>query len=190
MAAVALARPPSDSGTNWERLREIIARESFRQGSFRLSSGKLSRFFFDMKKTMLHPEGANLIADAILDKLEDDVDGIGGLVMGAVPIVAVVCAKSYQRRPIKAFFVRKEAKDHGTGEQIDGYAEKGTRVVLVDDVTTTGGSVLMAVKAARQRGCAVDTVITVVDRCEGAEAALDAEGIRLIPLFKRTDFAN
>src|SRR3546814_11554642 len=96
-----------------------------------------------MKKSMLDPEGANLIADLILDHLaQDKVEYIGGLVMGSVPIVSVVCAKSHfpPHHPLRAFFVRKEAKQHGTQKLIDGHLEDYSNVVLFDDVTTTGGS--------------------------------------------------
>lgn len=173
-----------------QRLLELIGERSLlKGGSFDLASGHKTDYFFDMKKTMLDPEGANLIADAILDILTDEkTESIGGMALGAVPIVAVVCAKSHLRHPIGAFFVRKEAKDHGTKQLIDGYIKTDTRVILVDDVTTTGGSVMMAVKAVRHFGCRVDMVITVVDRLEGASENLAREGIRLVPLYTRRDF--
>lgn len=153
-----------------------------RGGTYRLSSGKDTNVFFDMKTTMLDPEGANLIATLLLECLKDeDVQGIGGMVMGAVPIVSVVCAKSFgTTRPLGGFFVRKEAKGHGTNRLIDGNIHRGMRVILVDDVTTTGSSVLRAVRAARDSGCIVHKVISVVDRCQGAGQALEDEGVPLI----------
>ena len=177
-----------------QRLLDIIRRESLLRGSeFKLSSGQTTDYFFNMKTTMLDPEGSNLIADAILDILYSDrnLGGVGGMALGAVPIVAVICAKSYFReKPISTFFVRKDPKQHGTKQLIDGHIRAGTRVVLVDDVTTTGGSVMKAVSAARDFGCAVDTVITVVDRMEGAAENLALQGIKLVPLYTRKDFES
>lgn len=173
------------------RLFEIIQQKSvLRGGTYRLSSGKETNVFFDMKTTMLDPEGANLIASLLLEYLKDeDVQGIGGMVMGAVPIVSVVCAKSFcTSRPVGGFFVRKEAKGHGTNKLIDGNIPRGMRVILIDDVTTTGSSVLGAVRAARDSGCRVDKVISVLDRCQGAKQALRDEGISLVSIFSLNDF--
>jgi orotate phosphoribosyltransferase len=185
-----------DTGTRpsaaaYARLRDIIYRNSLLRGdSFKLSSGQTTNYFFNMKTTMLDPEGANLIADAILEQLaSEQVDAIGGMALGAVPIVSVVSAKSLATgRPVPAFFVRKELKGHGTDQRIEGLLKAGTRAILVDDVTTTGASVMKAVTAARDFGCHVDTVITVVDRLEGAEENLRLEGVRLVPLYTRKDF--
>jgi orotate phosphoribosyltransferase len=193
MSIAVLARQDSKAECGRDRLREIIRDRSLRRGGeFTLSSGEVSEYFFDMKKTMLDPEGANLIASEMLLLNElSKADAIGGLVMGAVPIVSVVCARShYTDRPLPAFFVRKERKGHGTQQLIDGHLNRDSRVVLVDDVTTTGGSLLKAVEAARAEGCEVDTVVTVVDRLEGARENLAKNGIKLIALFTRADFEN
>jgi orotate phosphoribosyltransferase len=167
-----------------QRLQAIIQRESvLTGGDFQLSAGGASTLFFDMKKTMLHPEGSNLVAELMLDALDDGGEEyVGGLEMGAVPLVAAVCVKSFQRRPVKAFFVRKAVKDHGTAKLIDGQIEDGAAVVLVEDVTTTGASVLKACRVAR--------VITIVDRLEGARENLSKEGLDLVALFTRDDFAT
>ena len=127
-----------------------------------------------MKVTTLDPEGSNLIADLILGKISsDNVDYIGGLEMGADPIIVGVSLKSYvSGRPIRGFFVRKEAKQHGTRQLIERELTSGSQVLMVDDVTTTGGSVMKAVNAVRNVGCVVDKVITVVDREEGASENL------------------
>lgn len=189
MATASTAQ--QSAGTGLDRLRDIIREKSLlKDGNFTLASGKPSSFFFNMKMTMLDPEGANLIAEAILDKVKNlRVDAIGGLEMGAVPIVSVVAAKSqYTDRPFPAFFVRKERKDHGTAQLIDGPLTAGMHVVMVEDVTTTGGSVMKAIAAAREAGCTVDTVVTVVDRQEGAAANLEKEGITLMPILTRADF--
>ncbi len=175
-----------------ERLRQIIKTESLRSGGeFRLASGKTSTMFFDLKKTVLDPEGANLMADAVLDLLKDDrPDFIGGLEMGAVPVVQAICTKSFPENPIRGFFVRKELKGHGTNQTIEGHLRDGARVVILEDVTTTGGSALKAVAAVEGRGCRVEKVITIVDRLEGAKENLAARGIALVALFTKDDFAG
>ena len=191
MADIALATRPAHTAEARDRLRVIIDDKSLLKGGFKLSSGQQTDYFFNMKMTMLDPEGSNLIADAILDLLQDEqnLGSLGGMALGAVPIVAVVCSKSHLRgAPVQVFFVRNDPKQHGTRQQIEGYITQGSRVILVDDVTTTGGSVMKAVRAARDVGCKVDTVITVVDRLEGAKENLAKEGIRLVPLYTRRDF--
>ena len=177
-------------GALHRRLREVIAERSLLTGgAFTLASGRQSSLFFDMKRTMLDPEGANLIAEAVLRRLEGmDVDAVGGLVMGAVPIVAVACAKSFPARPLQGFFVRKEAKDHGTARRIDGNLAAGARVIILEDVTTTGASALLAVEAVRGAGAEIACVLTVVDRMEGAAATFAAAGVRFEALLTRDDF--
>lgn len=172
------------------RLREIVRELSVIEGEITLSSGETSQFYFDMRRTACDPEGSNLIADLILDSLaQDDVDFIGGLEVGAVPIVACVSQKSFQTgRPIPAFYVRKKPKEHGTRRAIEGQIREGGRVVIVDDVTTSGGSVMRAVEAAREFGCTVVKVITVVDRQEGAAERFAAEGCPFVALLTADDF--
>jgi orotate phosphoribosyltransferase len=174
-----------------QRLRDIIrARSLLTGGAFTLASGRESAIFFDMKRTMFDPEGANLIAGAVLDRIgETAVEAVGGLVMGAVPIVSVVCAKSFERgRPLQGFFVRKETKDHGTAKLIDGNLSHGARVAILEDVTTTGGSALEAADAVRAFGASVVLVITIVDRQEGAAAAFRAHNLPFAAVFTRDDF--
>lgn len=174
-----------------DRLREIIAAKSLTTGRFKLASGSESNIFFDMKMTLLDPEGASLVADLILDLLADErVDAIGGLVLGACPVVSAVALKSGERgRPIPGFFVRKEPKGRGTNKLIEGNLEPGWRVVVVEDVTTEGNSALKAVQAVRAEGCEVARVVTVVDRLQGARENLAKEGIELVALFTRDDFS-
>jgi orotate phosphoribosyltransferase len=191
--------PPSDSDqpeqAERSRLHELIrVRSLLTGGTFTLASGRESNLFFDMKRSMLDAEGANLIADAILDRIDPAaVDAVGGVVMGAVPIMAVVCAKSFAAkrftgRPLQGFFVRKEPKDHGTGRLIDGNLERGARAIILEDVTTTGGSSLAAVEAVRDHGASVVGVITVVDRGEGAAELFRMHGIPFSAIFGRDDF--
>ena len=179
-----------------ERLREIVSEKSLLVGSeLKLASGVTSKFYFDMKLTTLDPEGANLIAELMLEKIDDDVSFVGGLEIGAIPVVLAVSMKSWEQRrtkPIHGFFVRKQLKEHGTRKLIDGVKDpdvlSGLTVVLLDDVTTSGASVMKAVRAAREAGARVDTVVTVVDREEGAEKNLAKEGIILKALLNASEF--
>ena len=178
---------------NRTQLRDIIAQKSLiNDQNFKLSSGASSNYFFNMKMTMFDPLGSNLIADNILDMLEPmNFDSVGGMAVGSVPLVTAISIKSHLRnRYYPAFFVRKEIKDHGVQTRIDGLIQPHTRVVLLEDVTTTGDSIMQAVNAVRAIGCVVDTVITVVDRLEGATSNLADKGITLLPLFTRVDFEN
>lgn len=177
------------------RLIEIIHSRSFQAGpEMKLASGRTSTFYFNMKPTMLHPEGAYLIATLILDALEGvEADLIGGLEMGAVPIAAAVAALSHARgRALPAFFVRKRAKEHGTQSLIEGLGRgeslRGRKVVVVEDVTTTGGSALKAAEALKAEGADIVRVITIVDRQEGAAEAFAAAGLSFVPLLSLVDF--
>ena len=186
-----MAEPAGDIATKRERLRAVIARQSLlRDRDFMLSSGRSSSFFFDMKRTMFDPEGAALLADVLFERIRgDEVDAVGGLETGAIPIVALLCRRSWPEKPLRGFFVRKAMKGHGTDQRVDGRLEPGTRVILFEDVTTTGASVMQAVEAARANGCAIVKVVTVVDRLEGAQENFAQAGIRFEPVFNWRDFA-
>jgi orotate phosphoribosyltransferase len=174
------------------RLREVIRQKSLLTGGdFKLASGAASQFYFDMKKTMFDPEGAALIGEVLFDLIKhDEVDQVGGLEIGAVPIATAVAMRSWPEHPITAFFVRKEPKGHGTNKLIDGQYRDGGKTVLFEDVTTTGGSVMKAVNAVRERGGSVAKIVTLVDRLEGAKANLAKEGIELVAVFTKDDFAG
>jgi orotate phosphoribosyltransferase len=180
----------SDLPRKREKLLTIIRRQSLLQNrDFRLASGGSSNFFFDMKRTMFHPEGASLVTDLLFDALkEEDFDYIGGLETGAIPIVAALCVRSWPEKPIEGFFVRKEVKGHGTDQRVDGLLERRSRVILVEDVTTTGGSAMQAVSQVQQYECTMLKVISVVDRLEGAEENFRAAGIKFQALFTWRDF--
>jgi orotate phosphoribosyltransferase len=184
-------RETSDLSGKRQKLLAIIRRASLLQGrEFRLTSGGSSNFFIDLKKTMLDPEGASLLADLLFDKIKaEEVDCIGGMETGAIPIVTAVCLRSWPEKPIKGFFIRKEAKGHGTDQRIDGLLDRGSRVILFEDVTTTGRSVMRAVDQARLFQCKVLKVITVIDRLEGAEENFRQAGITFEALFTRRDFS-
>ena len=183
------AAPTPSPGQQKARLLEIIKQKSLLKGRFTLVSGAVSNYYLDMKPTMFDPEGAHLIAEIVCDLLagERDVDAIGGLELGAVPIIVAVCARSWHGRPVAGFVVRKEIKDHGTEQKIDGNFKPGSTVILFDDVTTKGGSVMRAVRAVRGRGARVAKIITLVDRLEGASENLGKEGIELVALYTTRD---
>jgi orotate phosphoribosyltransferase len=149
----------------------------------------MSDYYLDMKPTMFSPDGLSLIAEIIFGMLRDDpgVDSIGGLELGAVPIVSAVSMRSQGERPINGFVVRKDKKGHGTDKKIDGNFRPNTNVVLLEDVTTRGGSVMQAVQAVRAQGATVKKVISVVDRLEGAAGNLAKEGIELASIFTTDD---
>lgn len=177
------------------RLIEIVRRRSYGSGvEIRLASGRVSNFYFNLKPTMLDPEGAFLIGSLISNAIApDEADMIGGLEMGAVPIAAAVAAISFAKgRPLPAFFVRKSVKEHGTQSLIEGLAKgetvAGRRVVIVEDVTTTGSSSLKAVEAVVAAGGEVVRVITIVDRLEGAAETFSKAGITFTPILTVQDF--
>jgi orotate phosphoribosyltransferase len=171
-------------------LLAIIRRRSLLQNrDFTLSSGRSSNFFFDLKRTVFDPQAAPLLADLLFERIKDEaVDCIGGLETGAIPIVALLCARSWPEKPLKGFFVRKEMKGHGTDRRIDGLLDDGARVVLFEDVTTTGASTMHAVAAARAQGCTIVKVVSVVDRLEGAAENFRKAGIAFDSLFTWRDF--
>ena len=175
--------------THRARLRDLLKEHSLMFGDFTLASGQKSRFYFDSKKTTLRPEGAFLVASEMLRLIKDrgiDADAIGGLTLGADPIVCPVAALSHGTdRPLRAFIVRKEAKDHGTTRQIEGDLEPSCRVVVVDDVVTTGGSTLKAIEAAEHAGHEVVAVLCIVDREQGGTEALSRWPF--FPLFTRSE---
>ena len=185
----------SDTAAARVRLIEIVKGRSFQEGpEMKLASGKTSTFYFNMKPTMLDSEGAFLIASLILDQLDGvAADLVGGLEMGAVPIAASVTAVAHTRgRKLPAFFVRKQAKEHGTKSLIEGLGRNesmaGKKVVIVEDVTTTGGSSIKAADAIRAAGGEIVRVITIVDRLDGAAEAFAAAGLDFRPLLTLKDF--
>lgn len=178
------------------RLAGIIRVRSFGRGEITLASGRKSNFYFNLKPTMLDAEGAALLAELTLDALSGETfDYIGGLEMGAVPIAGAIAQLSFLKgKPVSAFFVRKKPKEHGAKLTIEGLAPgeslKGKRVVVVEDVTTTGGSALKAVEAVREAGAEIALVFTMVDREEGAGETFKAAGLPFRSLFRAGEFLN
>jgi orotate phosphoribosyltransferase len=178
--------------TEFKELRLMIKEKSFIKGDFILSSGKTANFFFDLKPVMLDPKGINLIADAILEKIKfNKIDAIGGMEIGAIPLSIAVSLKSnLTNNPMLSFFTRKESKGHGTNKLIEGNLTSEMNILILEDVTTTGGSILKVVNILRNNGFRVNKAVTVVDREAGAEELLLKSGIELFPLFTIQDFSD
>ena len=172
------------------KLFELLKVRSFRRGRIVLASGRESDFYFDMKPAMLDPEGAALLAELIMHALDGvQADCVGGLEMGAVPLIAPVAIKSRDfGRSLPGFFVRKAVKDHGTKKRVDGNDVAGKTVVILEDVTTTGGSALDAVQAVHEAGGKVALVLSILDRGEGADAVFADAGVAFKSLFKAQEF--
>ena len=176
------------------RLAEIIRKRSFGRGEITLASGRKSDFYFNLKPTMLDPEGAALLAELTYEALKDDnLDFVGGLEMGAVPLAGAIAQLSWLKgHPIAAFFVRKKPKEHGARLAVEGLAKdetlQGKRIVIVEDVTTTGGSALKAAEAVRDAGGEIVLVFTMVDREEGAAETFAEAGIEFRSLYRAGEF--
>ncbi|MDE3201093.1 MAG: orotate phosphoribosyltransferase [Acidobacteriota bacterium] len=171
--------------TYTEQLLALLARTSFKLGQFKLSSGGTSDYYIDCRTTTLHAEGGRLTGHAILELLEANniaADAVGGLTMGADPIVSNVATASAWRAQsnpnaplIQGFLVRKAEKSHGTGRRIEGFCKEGARVVIVDDVCTTGASTINAIEAAKEAGMVIAAVVCIVEREEaGGRPAVEA----------------
>jgi orotate phosphoribosyltransferase len=174
-------------------LLDLIVRHSFERRAVTLSSGKRSDFYLDLRTTMMRPRGLALAGELLLEKLRSGprVDAVGGMVVAAVPVVASVLLAAAGAKDgwqdVLGFFVRKEAKQHGLGKQIEGAFAPGQSVALVEDTMTTGGSTLEALAAVTAAGGKVTRVLCIVDRGEGAAEAFAARGLALESLFTRKD---
>ena len=172
-------------------LLRLIETKALRRGTFRLASGREASYYLDAKQVLLEAHGAMLVGRAILDLLRASGPlpaAVGGMSIGADPITsAVVTMAGVEGLPLKGFMVRKEPKDHGTKKYVEGPVEPGERVVIVEDVTTSGGSSLTAIDRVREFGLVVERVVTVIDRLAGAKDAFAARGIPLDPLVTIRD---
>lgn len=168
------------------RLLELLAVRSAQRGDFTLSSGRKSDLYVDCRLTTMDPEGLSLIGPLGLHAIAErgwHPDSVGGLTLGADPVsYAIAYASQLAGIPVRAFTVRKEAKTHGTGKLIEGPYRSGDRVVVIEDVITTGGSALRAVEAVRAAGGQVLGVLAVVDREEGGREAIEAKGLAVASL--------
>jgi orotate phosphoribosyltransferase len=173
-----------------EELVRLLAEKSFRLGQFKLSSGGTSDYYIDCRTTTLDARGARLTGQVFLEQIQQcnwNPEAIGGLTMGADPIVVAVAVVSGN---IDGFLVRKADKQHGTGQRIEGFRKKGARVVIVDDVCTTGGSTVQAIEAAREFGFEVVAVMCLVER-EEAQGRTNVEqaarGAPFVSIFTSND---
>ena len=173
-----------------DRLLSLLTELSFSKAPVKLSSGKVSDFYIDARRTSLHPEGISLIAEVLWDELSKvDIDAVGGPESGAIPLAAAVAALSFRKgKPIRAFFVRKEVKEHGMRRRVEGCLKPGDRVALIEDVATTGATALSAIKALEEERCTIAKVIALVDRQEGAAELLKEHGYKLEHIFNRSHF--
>lgn len=184
---------PAALAAQRDELLKLILAVSFERRAVTLSSGKKSNFYLDLRTTLMRPLGQKLAGELLLAKLLASgapVEAVGGMAVGAVPLVsAVLSAAAHQdaATPLVGFFVRKEAKKHGLGRQIEGAFRSGMTVALVEDTTTTGGSTLEALDLVEAAGGKVARVLCLVDRSEGAAEAFAARGVKLEALFTRSD---
>lgn len=174
------------------RLLELIREKAYKEGQFKLASGKTSSYYINGKMVTLDPEGLLIVSQLLFEFCRDaGVEAIGGPTIGADPIVAGVAVVSQlQGRPISPFLVRKEVKDHGTGLRIEGPVPAGKKVAMVDDVITTGGSLVSAIEAAKDAGCKVVQIVCVVDREEGGSQRFNEQGLRFDSIFKISDIRS
>ena len=176
-------------------LKTMLLEKSVRTGDFTLASGKKSDLYVDCRVTALDNRGAAWIGetgwDVVRGKIEAEgleVDAIGGMTMGADPISLVVgMASAEHEKALQVFNIRKEPKGHGRGKQIEGNFKDGDKVVVVDDVITTGGSTLKAIEAIRSAGGEVVFCLVLVDREEGGRPAIEAAGVPVVSIFTRCE---
>ena len=186
----------SNDDTDRQMLFSLIKQRSFGLKDVTLASGKKSHFYFDMKPTMFDPEGALLLSKLLLNEIQKiGADYVGGLELGAVPVTSAVCQlSSEQGTPIRGFFVRKKPKDYGAKKLIEGLTPheslSGKRVIILEDVTTTGESALKAVEACREAGAHVVMILTLVDRQEGARETIEKAGLQYGALFTADTFLS
>ena len=183
-----------DASGERDRLVALLAERSARRGQFTLASGRQSTLYIDARLTTMSPEGLALIGPLGLAAVEDagwNVQAVGGLTLGADPVsYAVSYASMLAGRPVRAFTVRKEAKQHGTGRLIEGPFRSGDRVAVVEDVVTTGGSALRAIEAVRAAGGVVAGVLAVVDREEGGREAIETAGVAVVALARAAEIVE
>ena len=179
-----------------QRLKELLLEKSYREGTFTLTSGKTSDFYVDGKQTTLDAEGGYLCGRLLFELIKqapEKIGGVGGMTLGADPLVTAVSIVSHlDGNPIPAFIVRKEAKGHGTGNFIEGKnnLQPGCPIALVEDVVTTGGTLIQVIERVENEGFKVALVVTVVDRQEGGAEALAAKGVKLEAVFTREELLS
>lgn len=177
--------PTVDLTTLRQMLLKLICQVAYKEGDFALSSGQKSDYYINGKQVTLHAQGGLMVARVLLDMLPAGTVGVGGLTLGADPMVsAVSVAGAYEGRSITPLIVRKEAKGHGTQAYIEGPTlPEGSTVVILEDVVTTGASAMQAVERLRAAGYVVDEILSLVDREQGGRALYEASGLSFRPIF-------
>jgi orotate phosphoribosyltransferase len=172
-----------------DRLLELFKSRAFSFGNFTLASGKQSKYYINSKKVIFHSEAVALLGEVLWDATKHlNVQAMGGLEVGAIPMAAAAAMRYHQEgRSLEGFFVRKQAKTHGSQERVEGVLQAGMRVAMVDDVLTTGGSVIQAIEEVEKRGAVIAVVICIVDRLEGARELLAAK-YAYAPMLTIRDF--
>lgn len=171
-----------------DRLKELFRARALQFGDFTLASGKKSTYYVNSKKVLFHAEALTLLGELLYDATHDlDFQAMGGLEVGAIPMAAAaLTAFHHNGRHLEGFFVRKKAKEHGAKDLVEGQVNAGDKVVVIDDVLTTGGSVVQAIEAVEAKGATVVRVVCICDRLQGAREALAKYDFR--PLFTVRDF--
>ena len=171
-------------------LMDLVRKLALQIGEFKLASGKMSKYYLDCRKVTLDSTGANLIADGMLELMGDKLpDAVGGMAIGADPITAaIITVAGRSGKSLRGFIVRKEAKQHGTGRDVEGPVATGDWAIIVEDVVTTGGSSLVAIEKAEAHGLKVRGVMAIIDRLEGGRETLASRGYELQTLLTIRDF--
>lgn len=173
-----------------KRLAKLLLEKSYIEKQVTLTSGKKSNYYFDCKPTSLHPEGSYLIGKLFFQMLPEDVQGVAGMSLGGDPLVTAVTVVSYlEGRPLPGLIVRKKPKAHGTQNYVEGLKnfKAGQRVVVLEDVITTGGSALLACERIKEVNLEVNHIFCILDRQEGGKERIEEKGIKLISIFTRED---
>ena len=177
-----------------EEVLELLKRDAYKKGEFKLSSGKTSEHYVNCKPVTLSARGLTLISLMFLEFIEKESKAVAGLTLGADPLVSgVAIVSAFEERMIDALIVRKEAKGHGTGAWIEGkLPPEGSRVTVLEDVVTTGGSSIKAVEKIRDAGYTVERVVAIVNRQEGTEAddAMEKAGLELFSIFSLEELSQ
>jgi len=185
-----IQQPPTDNLTTVRQfLLDLFCQLAYKEGDFVLSSGQRSTYYINGKQVTLHPQGALAVGRLLLAQLPMDTQAVAGLTLGADPIVSAVSVVSaYENRPLPALIIRKEAKGHGTMAYIEGPTlPPGAKVVVLEDVVTTGQSALKAVERLQEAGYSVEQVIALVDRQQGGEQLYQASGLKFEAVFSIVD---
>ena len=178
-----------------KRLARLLLEKSYIEGDFTLTSGQKSDYYFDCKHTALHPEGSYLIGKLFLSMIKnmDGIQGVGGMTLGADPLVSAVTTMSYvDGHPLPGFIVRKKSKGHGTNQYLEGLKnfEPGHTVCMLEDVVTTGGTLITACERVREAGLKIGAVLCVLDREQGGRENLAKAGLPLASIFTRQELLS